>query len=53
MEDRSLFSGRDGSGQGYRTKTHLAEIIGLLGMPPKDLLQRGKKTSEFFSEDGE
>lgn len=53
MEDKSLFSGRDGSDQGYRTKIHLAEMIGLLGMPPKDLLERGKKSSEFFSEDGE
>ncbi|KAJ3495876.1 hypothetical protein NLG97_g3067 [Lecanicillium saksenae] len=37
----------------YTTKAHLAEIIGLLGPPPVDFMQRGNRTSEFFSETGQ
>ncbi len=47
-----LFYGQDPSGKGYTTRAHLAEIIGLLGPPPVDLLERGIRGKKFFSEDG-
>lgn len=31
---------------------HLASIISLIGSPPQDLLERGKKSSQYFNEDG-
>jgi hypothetical protein len=34
------------------TRAHLAEVVGLLGPPPLDLLERGVRSPEFFSEDG-
>lgn len=34
------------------TRAHLAEIIALLGPPPPELLKAGKRTPEFFEEDG-
>ncbi|KAK4146125.1 kinase domain-containing protein [Dichotomopilus funicola] len=50
---RHLFYGQDPSGRGYMTRAHLAEIIGLLGPPPADLIKRGVRSKEFFSEDGQ
>jgi hypothetical protein len=44
---------QDPSGKGYTTRAHLAEVIGLLGPPPADLLKLGVRSKEFFSEDGE
>lgn len=48
-----LFYGQDPTGKGYTTRAHLAEIIGLLGPPPLDLLERGIRGKEFFSEAGQ
>ncbi|EPE29213.1 Protein kinase-like (PK-like) [Glarea lozoyensis ATCC 20868] len=36
----------------YSTGTHLAEIIGALGPPPLDLLERGIRSDEWFHKDG-
>ena len=47
-----MFYGNDPDGKGYSTRAHLAEVIGLLGLAPSDLLKRGKRSSEFFTEDG-
>lgn len=47
-----MFYGEDPTGKGYTTRAHLAEVIALLGPPPLDLLQRGVRSKEFFSEDG-
>ena len=47
-----MFHGNDPDGKGYSTRAHLAEVIGLLGPPPVDLLRRGKRSWEFFTEDG-
>ncbi|KAI1135858.1 kinase domain protein [Hypoxylon sp. FL0543] len=52
-EGRHLFSGEDPGGKGYSTRAHLAEVIGLLGPPPLDLLQRGVRSLEFFTSDGQ
>ena len=35
------------------TRAHLAEMISLMGPPPPELLRKGKRTAEFFDEDGE
>ncbi|GKZ59520.1 hypothetical protein AnigIFM49718_005402 [Aspergillus niger] len=52
FEGKHMFYGEDPDGKGYSTRAHLAEVIGLLGHPPLDLLQRGKRSHEFFTEDG-
>ncbi|KAG8408172.1 hypothetical protein J3459_018134 [Metarhizium acridum] len=52
FEGRHLFHGRDPESQSYSTRAHLAEVIGVLGPPPLDLLNRGKRSREFFTEDG-
>ena len=56
-EDKHLFYGREPTdwnpnGNGYTTRAHLAEFIAALGPPPADFLQRGKRSVEFFTEDG-
>ena len=48
-----MFEGQDPDGVGYTTRAHLAEVIGFLGQPPLDLLNRGLRSSEWFEEDGE
>ena len=47
-----MFYGNDPDGKGYSTRAHLAEVVGMLGLPPLDLLKRGKRSQEFFTEDG-
>lgn len=47
-----MFIGSDPDGKGYSTRAHLAEVVGLLGPPPVSLLKRGKRSHEFFTEDG-
>jgi serine/threonine-protein kinase SRPK3 len=52
FEGKHMFYGNDPDGKGYSTRTHLAEVVGMLGPPPLDLLKRGKRSLEFFTEDG-
>ncbi|KAJ5346095.1 hypothetical protein N7452_004099 [Penicillium brevicompactum] len=52
FEGRHLFHGNDPDGEGYSTRAHLAEAIGIIGPPPVDVLQRGKPSHEFFTFDG-
>lgn len=52
FEGKHLFYGNDPDGKGYSTRAHLAEVMGILGPPPLDLLQRGKRSHEFFTDDG-
>ncbi|KAI0099620.1 kinase domain protein [Nemania sp. FL0031] len=52
-EGNHLFYGIDPEHDAYRRRAHLAEIIALLGPPPKDLLARGNLASKFFSDEGE
>lgn len=35
------------------TRAHLADMIAMMGSPPPKLLKKGKRTAEFFDEDGE
>ncbi|CAG7921785.1 unnamed protein product [Penicillium olsonii] len=52
FEGDLLFTGQHPTLGRYITRAHLAEIIGLLGPPPQDLVQRGVRSPEFFDEDG-
>ncbi|KAL2065132.1 hypothetical protein VTL71DRAFT_4273 [Oculimacula yallundae] len=52
FEGRHLFYGEDPDGKGYSTRAHLAKVIALLGPPSIDLLERGKRSHEFFGKDG-
>ncbi|OJJ68258.1 hypothetical protein ASPBRDRAFT_77961 [Aspergillus brasiliensis CBS 101740] len=52
FEGKHMFYGEDPDGKGYSSRAHLAEVIGLLGHPPLDLLQRGRRSHEFFTEEG-
>ncbi|KAJ5399741.1 hypothetical protein N7465_010230 [Penicillium sp. CMV-2018d] len=52
FEGKHLFYGNDPDGKGYSTRAHLAEVMGILGPPPLDMLQRGKRSHEFFTSDG-
>ncbi|KAL2800487.1 CMGC protein kinase [Aspergillus keveii] len=51
FEDRHLFYGNDPDGRGYTTRAHLAEMIGILGTHPMDLISQGARSHEFFTED--
>ncbi|ODA79301.1 hypothetical protein RJ55_04894 [Drechmeria coniospora] len=53
FQGRHLFYGSDPDDGDYSTRAHLAEVIALLGPPPLDLLDRGQRSREFFTEDGE
>ncbi|EEU45186.1 uncharacterized protein NECHADRAFT_41442 [Fusarium vanettenii 77-13-4] len=53
FEGGHLFSGRDPEHQTYRSRAHLAEIIALLGQPPRALLQSGKSSHKFFTDHGD
>ncbi|EEH04351.1 protein kinase [Histoplasma capsulatum G186AR] len=52
FEGKHMFRGNDPDWKGYSTRAHLAEVIGILGPPPLDMLKRGKRSLEFFTEDG-
>lgn len=52
FEGNLLFNAIDPEHLEYRGRAHLAEIIGVLGLPPKDLLSRGRISSKFFSDKG-
>ncbi|EGX91066.1 Protein kinase-like domain [Cordyceps militaris CM01] len=52
FEGNQLFYAVDPEHKAYRRRAHLAEIIALLGPPPKDLLARGRLASKFFSDQG-
>lgn len=52
FEGKHLFYGNDSDGKGYSTRAHLAEVMGILGPPPLDMLQRGKRSHEFFTTNG-
>ncbi|EDP49747.1 protein kinase, putative [Aspergillus fumigatus A1163] len=52
FEGKHLFYGNDSDGKGYSTRAHFAEVMSILGPPPLDLLQRGKRSHEFFTDEG-
>ncbi|KAL1876455.1 hypothetical protein Daus18300_002699 [Diaporthe australafricana] len=48
FEGKHMFCGDDPDGKGYSTRAHLAEVVGMLGPPPADLIQRGVRNKDFF-----
>ncbi|KAJ5843398.1 uncharacterized protein N7525_001139 [Penicillium rubens] len=52
FEGKHMFLGFDPNGKGYSTRMHLAEVIGMLGPPPSDLLKRAGRSDEFFTKYG-
>ncbi|KAJ5819378.1 hypothetical protein N7474_004969 [Penicillium riverlandense] len=52
FEGKHMFNGNDPDGKGYSTRAHLAEVIGVLGPPPLSLVKSGRRSHEFFTEDG-
>ena len=34
------------------TYAHIADMVVLMGSPPLELLKKGKRTTQFFNEDG-
>ncbi|CAG8139920.1 unnamed protein product [Penicillium salamii] len=52
LEGQPLFTGQHPTLNTYLTRAHIAEIIGLLGPPPNDLIQKGARSPEFFDQDG-
>ncbi|KAF7561781.1 hypothetical protein G7046_g2337 [Stylonectria norvegica] len=52
FEGRHMFYGEDPDGKGYSTRAHLAEVIGMIGPPPLDLIKRGARSHEFFTDEG-
>jgi serine/threonine-protein kinase SRPK3 len=53
FEGKHMFYGQDPKEKRYTTRAHLAEMIAMMGPPPADFLKLGKRTAEFFTEDGE
>ncbi|CAG9986759.1 unnamed protein product, partial [Clonostachys byssicola] len=53
FEGELLFHGVDSTDSAYSTRAHLAEVIGMLGMPPLDLIKRGSRSDEFSTDDGQ
>ncbi|KAF5226895.1 hypothetical protein FAUST_12114, partial [Fusarium austroamericanum] len=52
VERNQLFHGIDPEHHEYRRRAHLAEIVALLGPPPKELLACGKLSNKFFTDEG-
>ena len=46
-----MFKARDADGE-RSDAHHLAEMVALLGPPPKELLTRSETVAEYFTEDG-
>lgn len=52
LENKPLFEAVDPLKAHYDDQMHLAYITALLGLPPKELLARGTRTSMFYDPDG-
>lgn len=52
-EGKHMFYGQDPKEKMYMTRAHLSEMVALMGPPPMDLLKKGKRSAEFFDEDGQ
>ncbi|KAI9686773.1 MAG: hypothetical protein M1822_002833 [Bathelium mastoideum] len=53
FEGKHMFYGNDPLEKRYLTRAHLAEVVAMLGLPPLDLLNRGSRSKEFFTDDGQ
>lgn len=48
-----MFHSKDSKERRNITRAHLPEMIALLGTPLYELLDKGKRTAEYFDENGE
>jgi serine/threonine-protein kinase SRPK3 len=53
IENKRLFDVLDPKTGNYENRFHLAIIVGLLGPPPLEFLQRSEFSSVYFDEIGE
>ncbi|KAH8722359.1 kinase domain protein [Phaeosphaeriaceae sp. PMI808] len=53
FEGKHMFYGKDPKEKRYMTRAHISEMIAIMGPPPLEFLKRGKRTAEFFTEDGQ
>lgn len=53
FENEPLFTGHDPELRTYRSRAHIAEMVSLLGPPPRDLVARGRLSDKFFTNKGE
>ncbi|KAL2010521.1 hypothetical protein VTN00DRAFT_6328 [Thermoascus crustaceus] len=53
LENRMLFWGRDPRTGRYSELCHVAEMIAVLGPPPRALLERSKRAKRYFRENGQ
>jgi serine/threonine protein kinase len=51
VDDRSLFKAKDPSSGEYSFNRHLEEMITVIGPPPREVLERGRKSWDFFAQD--
>lgn len=52
LEAKPLCDGHDSRFDEYTCRAHLAQLVGLFGPPPLELLQRGTETAHYFNPDG-
>jgi serine/threonine-protein kinase SRPK3 len=52
FENRRMFDGLDPETGKYGSRFHLASIVGLLGPPPLEFLQRSECSSIYFNDRG-
>lgn len=52
FEDHYLFDADDPETKKYHYKYHLAEMVALLGPPPKEFLEKAKNADVCFDEEG-
>ncbi|OBT66137.1 hypothetical protein VE03_05141 [Pseudogymnoascus sp. 23342-1-I1] len=52
FENRHMFNGLDPETGKYANRFHLASIVGLLGPPPPEFLQRSEYSSVYFDDKG-
>ncbi|KAF2754655.1 kinase-like protein [Pseudovirgaria hyperparasitica] len=52
FENRHMFNGHDPKTGKYENRFHLASIVGLLGPPPLEFLQRSEYSSVYFDDRG-
>ncbi|CAG8956198.1 hypothetical protein HYFRA_00012115 [Hymenoscyphus fraxineus] len=52
FEGKHLFTGQDPKKGRYMTRAHLRELISILGPPPLELIKRGRRSAEWFDENG-
>ena len=48
VEGKHMFYGDNPDGKGYSTRAHLAEVVGMLGLPPLDSARKEKAVARIL-----